>query len=313
MTVPARSDVDVMVVTGAAAPQAKPGKFLHGGVLLEVTYLPRERIASAEQVLASYHLAGGFRFDTIIADPTGELRSLQAVVSRHFAEEVWWRRSTTRRCGCATWRPARCSPSTVSPAGTRSCSSCSAARTWTASASPRRLFNNPASFLLAIVLAGALIAFADASTVRSRVTIGLAHWLAHLLLVVTVLWGAAQVLVDWDLSLMVNVGFLNFRLTAFTVLFVVAVVVVGGYLGSQLFALYLFVMHTTRRKHPTQAFSCQRLEDYRSFLRIKVERDGALTIYPVGVRRVPRSWRLVRDRAPHEPVFEPTDRPWRPI
>ena len=43
MTVPARSDVDVMVVTGAAAPQAKPGKFLHGGVLLEVTYLPRER------------------------------------------------------------------------------------------------------------------------------------------------------------------------------------------------------------------------------------------------------------------------------
>lgn len=39
------------------------------------------------------------------------------------------------------------------------------------------LFNNPASFLLAIVLAGALIAFADASTVRSRVTIGLAYWL----------------------------------------------------------------------------------------------------------------------------------------
>lgn len=43
---PARSDVDVMVVTGAAAPQAKPGKFRHGGVLLEVTYLPRERIVA---------------------------------------------------------------------------------------------------------------------------------------------------------------------------------------------------------------------------------------------------------------------------
>jgi hypothetical protein len=171
------------------------------------------------------------------------------------------------------------------------------------------LFNNPASFLLAVVLAGALIAFTDAATMRWRVTIGLAHWTAHLLLVVAVLWGAAQILVDWDLSLVFNVGFLHFRLTAFTVLFVLAVVVVGGYLGSQLFALYLFVMHTTRRKHPTHAFSCQRLEDYRSFLRIKLDRDGALTIYPVGVRRVPRSWRLVRDRAPHEPLFEPTDRP----
>jgi hypothetical protein len=136
------------------------------------------------------------------------------------------------------------------------------------------LFNGPASFLLGVVLLGALIAFADANTVRSRIAIGAVHWLAHLLLVIAVLWGAAQVLVDWDLSLVVSAGFLNFRLSAFTVLFVVAVVVVGGYLGSQLFALYLFVMHTARAKHPTHAFSCQRLEDYRSFLRIKVERDG---------------------------------------
>jgi hypothetical protein len=66
---------------------------------------------------------------------------------------------------------------------------------------------------------------------------------------------------------------------------------------------------STPRKHPTHAFSCQRLEDYRSFLRIKVERDGALTVYPVGVRKVPRKWRLVKDRGPHEPLFEPVDRP----
>jgi hypothetical protein len=112
------------------------------------------------------------------------------------------------------------------------------------------LFNNPASFLLAIVLLGALIAFADAATLRSRITIGVLHWIAHLLLVVLVLWGAAQVLVDADLSLEADFSFLHFRLTAFTVLFVVTVVVVGGYLGSQLFALYLFLMHTLRRRHP---------------------------------------------------------------
>jgi hypothetical protein len=171
------------------------------------------------------------------------------------------------------------------------------------------LFNNPPSFLLAILLAGALIAFADTERVRSRITVGLVHWVAHLLLVIAVLWGAAQLLENWNVSLVLGVGFITFRLTAFTVLFVVTVVVVGGYLGSQLFALYLFLMQTLWRKHPTHAFSCQRLEDYRSFLRIKVERDGALTVYPVGVRRVPRKWRLVQDRGPHEPFFEPVDRP----
>jgi hypothetical protein len=94
---PTGSDVDVMVVTSQAEPPPKPGKFMYGGALLEATYLPWRRIASADDVLASYHLAGGLRVDTIIADPTGELRALHIQVSRHFAERVWVR----RRCADA--------------------------------------------------------------------------------------------------------------------------------------------------------------------------------------------------------------------
>ena len=86
------SDVDVVVVTSSADPSLKLGKFMHRGALLEVTYLPWRQIASAHEVLASYHLAGSFRVDTIIADPTGDLRGLQVQVSRHFAERVWVRR-----------------------------------------------------------------------------------------------------------------------------------------------------------------------------------------------------------------------------
>jgi len=89
---PGTSDIDVMVVIAQAEPPPKPGKFLHLGALLEVSYLAGQRLASAEEVLASYHLAGSFRLDTIIADPTGELSRLQAKVSRHFAEEAWVRR-----------------------------------------------------------------------------------------------------------------------------------------------------------------------------------------------------------------------------
>lgn len=89
---PAGSDVDVMVVTSQVVPPPKLGKLVYGGALLEITYLPWRQIASLREVLASYHLAGGFRVDTIIADPSGDLHRLQAEVSRHFAERVWVRR-----------------------------------------------------------------------------------------------------------------------------------------------------------------------------------------------------------------------------
>ena len=89
---PAGSDVDVVVVALKAEPGLDSGKFVHRDTLLEATYLPWGQIASVEEVLASYHLAGGFRSDTIIADPTGQLRRLQTAVSSRFAEEVWVRR-----------------------------------------------------------------------------------------------------------------------------------------------------------------------------------------------------------------------------
>src|SRR5690349_18742821 len=81
---PAASDIDIVVVTTEAEPPVKLGKFLYRGTLLEVTYLPWKLYASAENVLSSYHLAGSFRLNTIIADPTGHFAGLQAKVSRLF-------------------------------------------------------------------------------------------------------------------------------------------------------------------------------------------------------------------------------------
>ncbi|MEU0730489.1 hypothetical protein [Streptomyces sp. NPDC006140] len=94
------SDIDVFVVTAQEDPPAKPGKLRFQGALLEVSYLPRTQLASADDVLASYHLAGSFRTDAIIDDPTGELHALHAHVSRHFAARPWVR----RRCQDARHR-----------------------------------------------------------------------------------------------------------------------------------------------------------------------------------------------------------------
>nr|WP_329321558.1 hypothetical protein [Streptomyces sp. NBC_01262] len=91
---PASSDVDVFVVTTHDDPPAKTGKLRYQGALLEVSYLPWAELASADDVLASYHLAGSFRVDAIIDDPTGHLRKLHEHIAPRFAA----RSCVRRRC-----------------------------------------------------------------------------------------------------------------------------------------------------------------------------------------------------------------------
>ncbi|MCJ7842984.1 hypothetical protein MUB24_19300 [Lederbergia sp. NSJ-179] len=85
------SDVDIVVVM-EEEPPLKLGKFFYKGTLLEITYLSWNQLTSAQNVLTSYHLAGSFRVDTIIDDPTGQLRRLQTEVSQHYSEWTWVRR-----------------------------------------------------------------------------------------------------------------------------------------------------------------------------------------------------------------------------
>lgn len=73
-------------------PPSKPGKLNFRDTLIEITYLSWNQLRSVEEMLSSYHLAGSFRVDTVIADPTGDLRRLQSQVSRRFAERFWVRR-----------------------------------------------------------------------------------------------------------------------------------------------------------------------------------------------------------------------------
>ncbi|WP_053375910.1 hypothetical protein [Paenibacillus sp. FJAT-27812] len=92
MEMPAASDVDIVIVTSHREPPVKLGKFEFHGALIEVTYMTWSQLSSAREVLTSYHLAGSFRMNTIIADPTKQLGRLQSEVSRHFSELEWVRR-----------------------------------------------------------------------------------------------------------------------------------------------------------------------------------------------------------------------------
>lgn len=97
------SDVDVIVVREEAAPPVKPGKVVEDGVVLDVTDLAWAEIGSEEHVLGQYHLAGSFRYPSVIADPSGRLVPLQEAVAAGFAERRWVR----RRCADAAERIER--------------------------------------------------------------------------------------------------------------------------------------------------------------------------------------------------------------
>ncbi|MCC5575448.1 hypothetical protein IMZ11_07310 [Microtetraspora sp. AC03309] len=83
------SDVDVMVVLDTAEAPAKLGKFVHRGVLLEVSFMPAASLGTPEAVLGDYHLAGGFHVPSVLADPTGRLTEIQRAVSVDFARRRW--------------------------------------------------------------------------------------------------------------------------------------------------------------------------------------------------------------------------------
>jgi hypothetical protein len=94
---PASSDVDVMVVLDVAEPPIKPGKIRYGSVLLEISFMSGGRLASAEDVLGDYHLAGSFHLPGVLADPSGRLGAIHRMVAREFAD----RRRVLARCEAA--------------------------------------------------------------------------------------------------------------------------------------------------------------------------------------------------------------------
>lgn len=85
-------------------------------------------------------------------------------------------------------------------------------------------------------------------------------------------------------------------------LFVVVAGLAGGVLSATTLGIYLLLSLNVFGKHWDEAFSALRIQDYKSFLRLRIGPDGRLRIYPVGLKKVPREPRkgLLR-KPPLEP------------
>ena len=170
------------------------------------------------------------------------------------------------------------------------------------------LTHAPLAFLVVLLLVGGLYAFADCSGAR-RTMLGVVHGAAHLAVVMLLMWTLAQV----NLWLQGSLGGDPARLHAdagwHVALFAAEMILAGWGVGGLTFALYLFLSHFLMGIHDNEVFAVQSIPDYKHFLRLHIDREGALTIYPIGLRQVPRRWRYRPEAAAGEAWFEPEGTP----
>jgi hypothetical protein len=78
----------------------------------------------------------------------------------------------------------------------------------------------------------------------------------------------------------------------------------GGLAGSLLMGLYLIACTLLIGNHETEAFSAFRGQGYKNFLRLHLTRER-LTLYPIGLRKVPTRWKYRPNVSAGSPWYEP--------
>lgn len=152
-----------------------------------------------------------------------------------------------------------------------------------------QLVDAPLAGMVVLGVLAALIFFTDSNSKWFKRIGGLAHGLTHLAAILVTGW-AGYLLHVW----IVRQFGLTDDPTIVNLIWFVSVALVcafGGYfIGSFIMGLYLFVSLHILGRHDNEAFSALKIEDYKNFLRLHIDKNGDLTIYPVKIEKVPRDW-----------------------
>jgi hypothetical protein len=104
---------------------------------------------------------------------------------------------------------------------------------------------------------------------------------------------------------------------AFALLASAVALVLGGVVGATVVGAYLAAAIAIPgiQAHRNEAFAAARMTGYKNFLRLHIDREGALTVYAIGIPRAVkrRDWRAVPDADDVEASWiEPTRHPPEP-
>ncbi|BCJ58960.1 hypothetical protein Jiend_23820 [Micromonospora endophytica] len=169
-------------------------------------------------------------------------------------------------------------------------------------ASEQRLFSVPlVMMVLVTVLAAALFAKPPSSSGKRHARhwlLGVGHGIAHVGLAAAGTWAwLALPFHDWPWPLP--------AVAAATIYLPVI-----GLVASQLVAAYLLVA-SWFGVNVNELFAGQGIEDAKGFVRMRIDPDGTLTLYPIVIDRVARNWQVNPDQSPESSWLTPTT-PLRP-
>jgi hypothetical protein len=142
---------------------------------------------------------------------------------------------------------------------------------------------DPLNGMWLVSVIAAFIFFTDTHIRSWRVLGGACHALMHLAAAFTVGWLALLLTVGvFDLAYGSVAQLLSSGLITF---------VLGGPVGAFILGVYLFVSIRVFGRHGNEAFSSLRIQDFKQWLRLRIDAAGVLTIHAIAIDRVPRRWR----------------------
>jgi hypothetical protein len=174
----------------------------------------------------------------------------------------------------------------------------------------RSLLYNPLSLLLMAVTVVGFWLFTDSHSKVQRFIGGFLHAVAHLVSAFLIAVGSVILVAyistsAWVLEIPWFGGDQHFPLDT-RKLVVMLLVLIGGFLaGTFIMGLYVLISLNLFGRHGNEAFSSLSIEDWKNFVRMQVDTNGNLAIYPIGIRRVPRKWK--RSHTNTGPEYVPDD------
>lgn len=142
----------------------------------------------------------------------------------------------------------------------------------------------PMAFFWMAAIFGGFFLFTDTTSKAYRFIGGFAHGLAHL---------AGVFFVSWAVSHHIDStpGHSPANWIWWQIVVGLIAIFAGGFLvGPTIMGIYLFISLNIFGRHHNEALSALKVEDYKNFLRLKIEENGELVIYPVGVKKVFKQW-----------------------
>ncbi len=149
----------------------------------------------------------------------------------------------------------------------------------------------PGTITWAALIVGAFVLATDTSSRAYRIGAGTLHGLAHAIAAVAVPSLFACYGGHWFVGRAFSDAAADHALAFFAFLgSLAASVVAGGLVGGFFMGLYLWASLNVFGRHRNEAFSALGMDGYKSFVRMRIDPAGELTLFALGLDSVPKRW-----------------------